>query len=216
MPADLVRLAVEMYKAGVLLLKDRSDDGKGFVLKRDRHLDDPPRSPFFITMRPVVRKCGPRQMIAGALVGYTAEHGLEFDLLADVPTSMTPAVVTMSDILQMDMVTPRLDPKTYGEKDSVLGDFLSGQTALVVDDMRTDGDSKKTAVGALTAVGLRVNDVLVVIDREQGGAQELAEANLDLHRIYTMRGLLDIYLRENLVTQEDDREIRQYLDAEAA
>jgi hypothetical protein len=50
--------------------------------------------------------------------------------------------------------------------------------------------------------GLEVRDVVVLIDREQGGAARMASNNLKLHSAFTLSFIIKVLLRHGLVSQE--------------
>ena len=62
---------------------------------------------------------------------------------------------------------------------------------VVLDDLVTTGGSKLEAMAPLLEAGLKVKDVVVLVDREQGGAEELAAHGLSLHAALTLSQLLD-------------------------
>lgn len=136
--------------------------------------------------------------------------GLEFDLLADVPTAATPIVVAMSLLTNTPMVTPRED-KTHGSGSKVDGIFKPGQRVLVVDDLITQGDSKLEAIGRLVSAGLKVQDVLVLVDREQGGVMQIQDAGYDIHVMYQFSDLVNFYCGEGLITEDTCAEILSYM-----
>ena len=51
----------------------------------------------------------------------------------------------------------------------------------MVDDVVTSGGAKLDAVTPFRDAGLVVEDVLVIVDRSDGGASALADAGLRLH-----------------------------------
>jgi uridine monophosphate synthetase len=62
----------------------------------------------------------------------------------------------------------------------------------VLDDLITTGSSKLAAIEPLEQAGLEVRDVVVLIDREQGGGAELAEAGYRLHAVLRLSEMLDL------------------------
>jgi uridine monophosphate synthetase len=59
---------------------------------------------------------------------------------------------------------------------------------------------------------LVVEDILVVIDREQGGGDILAERGYRLNSILTMREMLDILARREAITSEQHEKVLEYLE----
>ena len=90
--------------------------------------------------------------------------------------------------------------------------FVAGDRVLLVDDLITGADSKQEAIGVLRKVGMEVRDLMVVVDREQGGSAALRSQNVFVHAIYTLRGLAAFYLVERLITVPIYGEIMAYLD----
>ena len=63
----------------------------------------------------------------------------------------------------------------------------------------------------LLAEGLQVRDVLVVIDREQGGKEELARNGLTLHALASLTQVLEALASMGRVSQEQAAQVRRYL-----
>jgi uridine monophosphate synthetase len=96
----------------------------------------------------------------------------------------------------------------------VEGDFKPGETAVVLDDLATTGDTKLEAIQRLEAAGLTVRDIVVLIDREQGARETLAAAGYRLRAVATLRQLLDLWRDEGAVTPEQFAEVSAFLEAE--
>ena len=77
--------------------------------------------------------------------------------------------------------------------------------------MITKADTKLEKIKDLESVGLQVVHVLVVVDREQGGAAEIEKAGYQFHALFKFSEMLELYLEEKLISQEIYQEIKDYL-----
>ena len=96
-------------------------------------------------------------------------------------------------------------------KVQVEGVFEVGQKAVVIDDLISTGGSKFEGIEKLEAVGLQVEDVVVLIDRSSGGGAELQARGYQLHAVVTIRDLLDIYEQNGQVEAGKIAEVRAFL-----
>jgi len=86
-----------------------------------------------------------------------------------------------------------------------------GKHPLIIDDLITKSHSKKETIKALEEKGAVVKNVLVLIDREQGGSKELTEVGYNLHSVLTLSVLLKWYLLEKKIDLDTYQEISEYL-----
>ncbi len=104
-----------------------------------------------------------------------------------------------------------MDKKTHGQKTAIDGVFESGGMVLVIDDLVTRADSKLEVIQVLEENELMVNDIVVIFDREQGGAEQLAERGYTLHAALKIRPTLKFYARVGKITQEQLDRVLEYL-----
>ena len=168
-------LAIDLYKAGAVRFGD-------FVLKDGRH------SPFYIDLRVLIAQPAVLRQVARAMVQEAS--ALRFDCLAGIPYAGLPIAVAMSLEGNWPLVFPRKEAKEYGTRRQVEGVFQTGDRALVIDDVITTGGAKLEAIAPLRAAGLQVEDILVVVDREQSGTEALIAAGLRLHSVLKISALL--------------------------
>jgi uridine monophosphate synthetase len=109
------------------------------------------------------------------------------------------------------MIYPRKEVKEYGTKSSVEGQYEPGAKVIVIDDLVSSGESKFEAIAQLEAVGLRVVDIAVLIDRQCGAAETLAVAGYRLHSVFKLSELLDYWERTGKVAKEQVEEVRGFL-----
>jgi orotate phosphoribosyltransferase len=83
----------------------------------------------------------------------------------------------------------RKAPKDHGTKLGVEGlapgESLSGRRVLIVDDVTTTGGSTVKAIEAARAEGAIVEDAISVLDREEGGVENLAALGVGLRSVLT-------------------------------
>jgi len=146
-------------------------------------------SPIYVDLRLLVSH--PRLLRrVGDLLAARAQ-AFKFDVLAAIPYAALPIGVVVSLTLGVPLVYPRKEVKNYGTERAIEGEFQRGQTALLVDDIITQGHSKLEAIAPLEAAGLEIQDILVLVDREQGGAQDLATRGYTVHAVVTLAQILD-------------------------
>lgn len=138
-------------------------------------------------------------------------EGLEFDLIAGIPTAAIPFSSSLSDRIQVGHITPRMDSKTHGSGASVDGmkPEDKGKTALVMDDVASFFDSKGTAIGILRDVELLVSDVVVLMDYELGAANEADRYGVRIHSAFTARQMLDFSLRAGKISSDTYARVQQ-------
>jgi len=89
-----------------------------------------------------------------------------------------------------------------------------GKTIVVLDDLITSANSKIEAIDLFEAEGLVVKDVVVLVDREQGGKEELAKRGITLHAALTQRPMLAHLRDSGNITSAQYEEVIAYLDAQ--
>lgn len=91
---------------------------------------------------------------------------------------------------QLDAFTVRKEPKGHGAGRLVEGPVEPGASVVVVEDVVTTGASALRAISALTDFGARVRGVLAVVDREEGGREQIEAAGHTLVTLFRVSDLL--------------------------
>ncbi len=120
---------------------------------------------------------------------------LRFDRIAAIPYGGLPIGQAVALATGKPLLYPRREAKGYGTRKLIEGIFTPGETVVVLDDLVTTGGSKMEALMPLLEAGLKVKDVVVLVDREQGGEEELAAHDLTLHAALTLSQILDCLVR---------------------
>lgn len=91
------------------------------------------------------------------------------------------------------------------------GHFLPGDTTLIIDDLITRGSSILKTASLLEGMGLKVKDVIVLIDREHGAAERLHRHGYNLISILKLDVMLTHYMSKGLISEETYRTCADYL-----
>jgi orotate phosphoribosyltransferase len=110
--------------------------------------------------------------------------------LAGVALGAVPLVAATSMVGGNEYVIVRKSAKEYGTANRIEGRFDEGEEVVVLEDIATTGGSALSAVEALREASTVVNRVLVVVDREEGARENLAEADVELESLVTASDLL--------------------------
>lgn len=88
----------------------------------------------------------------------------------------------------------RKEAKGHGTGQYVegLGNFKAGDNVAMLEDVVTTGGSLLKACSRVRDCGLNIAAVCCILDREEGGAEALAEAGYNLLSLFTRRELLEI------------------------
>jgi uridine monophosphate synthetase len=168
-------------------------------------------SPIYLDLRKLVSNPALLHQAAEAYLPLLG--GLSCDRLAALPYAALPIGTALSLLSGLPLVYPRKEIKLYGTKAEIEGDYESGEQVVVIDDLATTGESKFEAIDRLTAAGLLVKDVIVLIDRQSGAAEALSARGFSLHSVFTLAGLLDYWEQNGRVPQEKILETRKFLSS---
>eukprot|EP00871_Galdieria_phlegrea_P004781 jgi/Galph1/5303/GphlegSOOS_G3961.1 len=193
--AALDSLVIELYDKGVIKVGS-------FQLKSGI------TSPLYIDLRNTISYPQLLEKVTNYL--ETICKALSYDLICGVPYTALPFATLLSIRRQVPMVMRRKEIKNYGTKKAIEGVFSANQTCLIVEDLITSGSSVLETVEPLTKEGLKVQEVVVLLDREQGGKENLAKHNIRLHAVMTMTDILHILEHSGRLSSTKVDELFQY------
>ena len=168
-------------------------------------------SPIYVDLRVIVSYPEILRSVAEAM--WKKIKNLNFDLICGVPYTALPIATAMSIIHNLPMVMRRKEVKDYGTKKAIEGVFTAGQKVLIVEDLVTSGLSVFETSEPLEHEGLKITDVVVLLNREQGAQENLKNKNLNLHAVFTISELLIILLEKNKIDQNIFDTTMQFINA---
>jgi orotate phosphoribosyltransferase len=111
------------------------------------------------------------------------------EALAGLELGGVPLATMLSQLTGLPALFVRKEAKTYGTCRLAEGGELDGRRLTVVEDVVTSGGQVVTSCGDLRDRGALVDHAVCVIDREAGGAKNLADVDVELRALFTMAEL---------------------------
>jgi uridine monophosphate synthetase len=167
------------------------------------------QSPIYIDLRQIISH--PKLLSEVAQAYLPIISNLQFSRIAGLPYAAIPIATAISLAGNYPMIYPRKEVKTYGTKAEIEGEYHPGETVVVIDDLATTGGSKFEAIEKLTGAGLVVRDIVVLVDRQSGAKESLAQAGYAMHAVLTIGQLLHYWEETGKVDRDRIEETRTFL-----
>ena len=166
-------------------------------------------SPVYLDLRIIVSYPSLLQSIAGILIELA--RGLSYDKVAGIPYTALPIATAFSLSSQTPMIYCRKEKKTYGTAGQIEGIWEQGEHVLIIDDLITNGDSKLETFSVFQEAGLHVQDVVVLIDRKQGGEERLRKEGYNLFSLLSIFEILDRMKELHQISENKYTETLEFL-----
>lgn len=166
-------------------------------------------SPIYIDLRLTVSYPELLKEVGEAM--WEKVQNLPFDIICGVPYTALPIATAISIAHNRPMVMRRKEVKDYGLKKTIEGKFEAGQNVLVIEDLVTSGMSVFETIEPLQHGGLKVTDIVVLIDREQGGKKHIQEKGYNLHSVLTISEILETLEKSEKINSTMAGQVRAFI-----
>jgi uridine monophosphate synthetase len=156
--------------------------------------------PYYIDLRKIISN---PQIFHQVLKAYAdILKNLKFDRIAGIPYGSLPTATGLALRLHQPMIFPRKEVKAHGTRRLIEGNFHPGETVVVVDDILISGKSVMEGAAKLETAGLKVEDIVVFMDHEQGVKDKLEANGYRAHSVLTISEVTDTLYRAGRIDQE--------------
>lgn len=207
---DANQLLKEFKKENIIIVGPRTTLQSGLA------------SPIYVDLR---AKLFERPELLWALGKLIAEKIMEAGTpgkkqkIIAVPDAANPMAVAASLYakekfdMNMPIIVLRKEPKEHGTQKSsmIIGNPEPDTEYNLIDDVITSSASKKKAIGQLLKEGIKVNRVIVVVDREQGGKESLEKEGYEVQSIFRILDIANQFLADELITQQQYNEVVDFI-----
>ena len=130
------------------------------------------------------------EAIGARVAAVVDEHEPSAARLAGPELGAVALAAASSLASRLPFLIVRKETKDYGTANRIEGAFETGECVCLVEDVVTSGGAAVSAVEALREAGLRVRTAVCVVDREEGGTDELARHGVRLRPLFRAGELL--------------------------
>lgn len=166
-------------------------------------------SPIYIDLRVTVSHPEVLKMVAETM--WDKVKNTKFDLICGVPYTALPIATVMSVEHNVPMIMRRKEVKDYGTRKAIEGKYEAGQNCLIIEDLVTSGSSVFETIEPLELEGLKISDIVVLVDREQGGKKHLQEKGYNLHSVITISEMLNVLEQEGKLDNIMTTKVREFI-----
>ena len=166
-------------------------------------------SPFYVDLRQLASDPKILKKLANYLLEMLPLDN--FDLICGVPYAALPMATAMSLESYLPLIIKRKEAKQHGTKKMIEGIFTKGQNCLLVEDVITSGKSLLETIPEIESEGISVSDIVVVLDRQQGGKELLENKGFRVHTLFTISEVCTILSEEGLLDDEEIARINEFL-----
>jgi uridine monophosphate synthetase len=167
------------------------------------------QSPIYIDLRRLIARPVLLNLVALAYIEILDD--LAFDHLAAVPYGALAIGTAVSLAMDRPLIFPRKEAKSHGTGRIIEGLYSDGDKVVIIEDLVTKGGSALKAIEVLEAAELVVSDVVVLIDREQGGREVISSHGYHLHAVLALSEMLNLLQEQEHISTEEAKAVREYL-----
>jgi uridine monophosphate synthetase len=154
---------------------------------------------YYIDLRKIISN---PQIFHQVLSAYAAIlEKLTFDRIAGIPYGSLPTATGLSLSLHHPMIYPRKEVKAHGTRRLIEGNFNPGEKVVVIDDILITGKSVLEGAEKLESAGLKVEDIVVFIDHEEGVKSKLASRGYNAYSVLTITEITETLYQSGRISQ---------------
>jgi len=134
------------------------------------------------------------------------------DKLASIELKGALLLPSIASRMDLPCVVVRKEEKAYGVTGRIAGaEVVKGEHILFFDDVVSEGLSKLEGIKPLEELGARVKNVIVVVDREQGGRENLEKVGYRVHGLTKISEIVDSLLLSGHISREQADAVLDYV-----
>lgn len=136
----------------------------------------------------------------------------KIDRIAGVPTGGLPFATLIAHKTSLPLIYTREKERSHGRERTIEGELKDSDRVVVIDDLTTTGGSVKRAAKMIRKRGGIVQNAVVMLDREEGAKENLAEKGINLHPCLKISEIVRYLKEKSLLSEEETSQIIKELE----
>ncbi|KAH0952532.1 hypothetical protein HN011_002088 [Eciton burchellii] len=170
------------------------------------------RTPIYFDLRVIISYPQLMSSLSKALWALRdSKDSTVVNRICGVPYTALPLATLISVNNDIPMLMKRKETKSYGTKKMIEGLIEPNCNCVIIEDVITSGSSVLETVDVLRKEGLIITDAFVVIDREQGGRENLERHGIKVKSLYTITQIMQYLLDAGKITLQIVKDVDNYL-----
>jgi len=197
-------------QVGILLIKNDAIKFGDYILASGK------KSPYYIDLRLTISSPITMDWIANSLTRIVVNeiNKDKIDKILGVPTAGVPFATMVSQKLGIPLIYYRQARKEHGVRKKIEGTLSRNDRVLIVDDLITTGESVIEAAEVVRDQGGVVNELVVLLDREQGGGERLRLSRIEPHALFKISDAMDWLHKVGLIGDKIYETVKEYITEE--
>lgn len=190
------KLILQLYKIGAIKF------GR-FKLKSGKI------SPYYLDLRFL---CSYPKILKEVAKAYSRVLSkIKHNAIAGIPYTGIPIATAIALLFNERMIFTRKEAKDHGTAKMIEGVFKPKEKVILIDDVISDGASKLETIKPLKNEGLVVKDIIVLLDRGQGGPAIMKKNGYECHAIANIYNVILTLKKYNKITKKQVVEAKAFL-----
>jgi orotate phosphoribosyltransferase len=172
------------------------------------------KSPYYIDLSRVLsvpkQLCTIAEVASEKIMEIAKEE--KIDKLSSIELKGALIVPSIACQLNLPCVIVRKEEKGYGVTGRIAGaDVKKGDNILFFDDVVSEGLSKIEGLKPLHQLGANVKHLLVVVNRQHGGKENLEKLGYRVHALATITEIVDSLSQDEHISKEQAEKVSEYV-----
>jgi orotate phosphoribosyltransferase len=171
-------------------------------------------SPYYIDLARLLS--APRELckivdiVANAIARIMVSERI--DKLASIELKGALILPSIACRVPLPCVVVRKEQKAYGVTGRIAGaEVVKGERILFFDDVVSEGLSKLEGIRPLEQLGANVEHLMVIIDREQGGKENLEKLGYKVHALTRISDVVNALKKSRKISNEQAEAVFNYI-----